>query len=130
MLGPVNLVEHFGADEFCAFDELHLQRALTRAADTVTRYIPNRPDPACDFGQAVMRAELVLARAYAHDEQAFADDHPVVREMREIIDWLKRVADGRVSVPCVDAPLPVRRHQARVAAPCAVFVPDLTRRML
>ena len=127
MLSPADLQAHYGAAEFGAFDDAHLERALLRARDTVQRYLPQPPCGSKDFDDAVLRIELTLARAYAHDEQRFDNEHPIVRELSEALDWLRRVADGRIRFcDTVRAPL---AHDTRTSAPPAAFTAQAFERM-
>ena len=133
MIAAGVLREHYGEDEFAAFDDVHLDRALCRAQATAGRYLPPIP-PDCESAQrAVREVLLTLARAYAHDEQAFDKAHPVRRELDEALSWLQRVADGRINVlagcsaaQTATSPL---RHGMAVGAPCAAFTADVLRRM-
>ncbi len=125
---PQDLRDNYGADEFVEYDDAHLARALDRAVNTVARYVQVPPAVGSRAEVALNSVVLTLARAYAHDEQALSDEHPVVREMREALAWLARIADGKLSLPpeptLPDAPaIPPNALFTGVAvvAPAAVF---------
>lgn len=123
---PADLKAHYGEDEFAHLDDAQLDQAIARAIGTVSRYLPSTPDPATPAGLAVSKVTLTLARAYAHDEQAFGDDHPVVREMREALSWLKMVAQGHIPLFTEDtSPRPLPVHGIAVSAPEPVFTQSL-----
>lgn len=92
------------ADLKAAFSELSnqtdskIQAAINRAYATVSRYIA----PA-DYGTlalaAIDNAVLPIARAYIADVNALGDEHPVVRDLNESVNWLKMVASGKAFLP-------------------------------
>lgn len=122
---PEALKKHYGEAEFEAYTDDHLANALTRADTTIDRYIPERPTAMAD---AIGGVQLTLARAYAHDEQALASDHPVVREMNEAMGWLKLVAEGRIQIDEA-TPQGRRLNATATVTQAAVFTTDKLGRM-
>ncbi len=125
---PQDVRDNYGDFEFAEYDNAHMARAIERAANTVARYVIEQPAPGTRAEAALNSVSLTLARAYAHDEQVLSDEHPIVREMREALAWLARIADSKASLPTNPPPpgAPPTPPSAifsgvAVVAPAAVF---------
>ncbi len=72
--------------------------AIDKAYATIGRYVPNTV-----FGvraqASIDGVASVLARAYVVENQAFGDEHPIVREQKEALNWLNMVATGKAQLP-------------------------------
>jgi hypothetical protein len=122
---PDALKKHYGEAEFEAYADDHLANALARADLTIDRYIQVRPSSMAD---AISGIQLTLARAYAHDEQSLGEEHPVVREMGEAMDWLRRVAEGRIQID-ETTPQGHKLNASATVTQATVFTTDKLARM-
>lgn len=133
MIKPIDLMAHYGEEEFCRFSDAHLALACERAESTALRYLGCLPEAHSQIGRAVQQVVLTIARAYAHDEQEFGRDHPIVRELDEAIAWLKAMKSSGQDLcapPAQKEALPARLHGTRVDAPRIVFDQCMFDRML
>lgn len=79
-------------------DESKLQLALDRAYATISRYVQT-PVAGVAANNALDNIALSLARAYVNDTNALGDEHPVVRDSKEALNWLSLVATGKAFLP-------------------------------
>lgn len=79
-------------------DEAKLQLALDRAYATISRYVQT-PVTGVAANNALDNIALSLARAYVNDTNALGDEHPVVRDSKEALNWLSLVATGKAFLP-------------------------------
>lgn len=98
------LREHYttdSRDEFNSRSDAALRGAIERASATIDRYRPQiTPSPT---GIEQLRSVCYpISRAYAHDELLLDDNHPVIREYKEALGWLKMLSDGKVSLSSLD----------------------------
>jgi phage gp36-like protein len=91
-----------GVDEFAHREDADLEAALTAASAEIDRW---RPEGAIGAAAAAVLSDVcvTLARLLAHQDQALAAEHPIVREAREARAWLKALAEGRVRLPAESA---------------------------
>lgn len=98
------LREHYttdSRDEFNSRSDAALRGAIERASATIDRYRPQiTPSPT---GIEQLRSVCYpISRAYAHDELLLDDSHPVIRECKEALHWLKLVSEGKISLSTLD----------------------------
>ena len=114
-------------DEFIGRDDAFLTIAISRAYDTIARYISPMPETAClSAWQRLDNIALTLARANALDDARFPDDDPVIRDKTEAMAWLLNVAKGMIRLDCPEVATDARNAlsipvASSVIAPPAVF---------
>lgn len=129
-------------DEFESRSDDELQRALDRASSTIDRYRPSTTMAPGGNYQAMRRVNieryhpaetlspaaldmlrgvcLPIARAIVHGDLPLEESHPIVRDYREAMAWLKQLASGLVSLPAPE-PESSTTHAPVVLAPASRF---------
>lgn len=105
--------------EFEVRTDADLDAALADAARIIDGWLP-----AGDLSAAALTVlaghQMILARRALYPDQALDEAHPIVRDARETLDWLKALAAGRVGLPA-DAAAAADAGTAEVAAEASVI---------
>jgi phage gp36-like protein len=85
-------------DEFAHIGDTDLAQALVAASAEVDSWLPGG-DLSSEDTAVIKDKALTLARMLAHQDSALSVEHPIVRDAKEVRDWLKALAAGRVKLP-------------------------------
>ena len=119
-------------DAFANLDDADLDQALVAASSEIDSWRPQ----AADLGAAALAVlrdkTLTLARMHAYQDQALDDAHPIIRDAKEVRDWLKALSRGAVHLPVdgvgADTDLAPSPAAPQVSAPAERFGADFLRR--
>lgn len=85
-------------DEFALRTDADLDAALAAASAEIDSYRQAGTPGAAAL--AILQDKcLILARMFAHQDQALDDAHPIVRDAKAVRSWLAMLAKGQVVLP-------------------------------